>query len=254
LKKNLKLMLPLFILILTGCATTYNPATGKEETLMYSRAKEIAVGQAIAKKVEKEYKVDKKDTPYVAWIGRKVAFASDRIALPYSFKVLDRKDLNAFSLPGGPVYINKALFKKLDKNELAAVLGHEIAHINARDGIKKLQAYKLYTLLTIALLAGKNTQAAAEFTAQALNILSLGYSQEDELRADRLGALYAYRAGFDPWASITVLKMLQTEKRKQGLSSSWFSTHPPTSERITALEKYLKILSPRKKAPASGRP
>jgi len=251
----LKLMLPLFLLILTGCATTYNPATGKEETIMYSRAKEIAIGQAVAKRVEKEYKVDKKDTPYVAWIGRKVAFASDRIALPYSFKVLDRKELNAFSLPGGPVYINKALFDKLNENELAAVLGHEIAHINARHGVKKLQAYKLYTLLTIALMAGKDTRAVAQFTIQALNILSLGYSQEDELQADRLGALYAYRAGFDPWASITVLKMLQKENRKRGISrGSWISTHPRTSERITALEKYLKTLSPRKKTPASGRP
>lgn len=239
--------------MLTGCAATYNPATGKEEKIMYSREKEIAIGRAVAKKLEKKYKVDKEKAQYVEWIGRRVAFASDRIDLPYSFKILDRKDLNALSLPGGPVYITKALVDKLNEDELAAVLGHEIAHITARHGVKKLQAYKLYTLLTIALMTRKETRGAAKFTAQALNILSLGYSQEDELQADRLGATYAYKAGFDPWASLTVLKKLQEEKKKKGVSSSWLSTHPLTSERISALKEYLKTLSPRADIPPSGR-
>ena len=242
----LNFLLPLLLLILTGCATTYNPATGKEERIMYSRDREIAIGQALAGKLEKKYKKSEEKSQYVKWIGRKVAFASDQIALPYSFKVLDREDLNALSLPGGPVYITKGLIDKLNEDELAAVLGHEIAHITARHGVKKLQAYKLYTLLTIALMAKKETRETAKFTVQALNLLSLGYGQEDELLADRLGATYAYKAGFDPWASITVLKMLQEEKRKKRPGgNSWLSTHPPNSERIAALEKYLKTLSPK---------
>lgn len=245
MKESLKILFPLLLLILTGCATTYNPATGREEKIMYTREKEIAIGQAVAKKLEKKYKVCEEKAQYVEWVGRRIAFASDRIALPYSFKVLDREELNALSLPGGPVYVTKALVDKVNENELAAVLGHEIAHITARHGVKKLQAYRLYTLLAIALMSKRQTREAAKFTAQALNILSLGYSQEDELLADRLGANYTYKAGFDPRASLTVLKKLQEEKKKKGIRSSWLSTHPPTSERIAALEEYLKTLSPK---------
>jgi len=247
LKKLFKGLFSLFFLVLTGCAATYNPATGKEEKIMYTREKEIAIGQAVAKKFEKKFKVDEEKSQYVEWVGRKVAFASDRIALPYTFKVLDREELNALALPGGPVYVTKALADQVTEDELAAVLGHEIAHITARHGVKKLQAYRLYTLLTIALMSNKETREAAKFTAQALNILALGYSQADELLADRLGTGYAYKAGFDPRASLTLLKKLQEEKKKKGIKNSWLSTHPPTSERITALEEYLKTLLPGKK-------
>lgn len=247
MKEPGKILFPLLLLILSGCATTYNPATGKEEKVMYTREKEIAIGRAVAKKLEKNYKVDEEKAQYVEWVGRRVAFASDRIALPYTFKVLDREELNALALPGGPVYVTKALLDKVNEDELAAVLGHEIGHVTARHGVKKLQAYKLYTLLTIALMSRRETREAAKFTAQALNILSLAYSQEDELLADRLGASYAYKAGFDPRASLTVLKKLQEEKRKKGGRSSWLSTHPLTSERIAALEEYLKTLPPGKK-------
>ncbi|NOX96664.1 MAG: M48 family metalloprotease [Nitrospirae bacterium] len=242
LTKLFKIAFPIFLLFLTGCATTYNPATGKEETSMYSREKEIAIGQAMAKKLEKKYKISKEKAQYVEWIGRRVAFASDRIALPYSFKILDRKDLNALALPGGPVYVTKALVDKVNEDELAVVLGHEIAHITARHGVKRLQAYKLYTLLTVALMAKKGTREAAKFTAQAINILSLAYSQEDELLADRLGTGYAYKAGFDPRAALTLLKKLQEEEKKRGSRRGWLSTHPLSSERIAALKEYLKTL------------
>lgn len=247
MKKALrKLSLKFFILslfsILTGCATTYNPATGREEKIIYNREEEIAIGQAVARKLEKEYKLCEEKAQYVEWVGRRVAFASDRIALPYSFKVLDKEELNALSLPGGPVYITRALAEKVSEDELAAVLGHEIAHITARHGVKKLQAYRLYTLLTIALMVKEDTREAAKFTAQALQLLSLGYSQEDELLADRLGTSYADKAGFDPRATITLLKKLQDEMREKGVSSGWFSTHPPTSERIAAMEEYIEEL------------
>lgn len=88
------------LLFLTGCATTYNPVTETEERIIYSREKEIAIGRAVAKRIEKKYKLCEEKAQYVEWIGRKVAFASDRIALPYTFKVIDSDELNAFALPG----------------------------------------------------------------------------------------------------------------------------------------------------------
>lgn len=246
MKKLWKYLFPLLFLILTGCAVTYNPATDRVERIIYTREQEIAIGRAVARRLEKEHEmVEGEKAERVERIGRKVAFASDRIALPYSFQVLDREELNALALPGGPVYITKALVGKLNDDELAAVLGHEIAHIVARHGVKRLQAHRFQTLLTIALMmSGRETREAAKFAAQALNILSLGYSQEDELLADRLGVRYAYRAGFDPRASLTVLKILREEKKKKGLRHGWLSTHPYISERIAALEEYLKTLSP----------
>lgn len=241
------LFLLFFLLILNGCATTYNPATGRREWIIYTREQEIAIGRTVAKRVEKEYGiVEGEKAQRVERIGRKVAFVSSRIALPYSFKVLDREDLNALALPGGPVYITKALVAELNDDELAAVLGHEIAHITARHGVKRLQVHRFSTLLTLVLMAGEGTREAAKFTSQVLNIIMLGYSQEDELLADRLGMRYAYRAGFDPRGAITVLKKLQEEERKKGRRRSrrWLSTHPPLSERIAALENYLKIHFP----------
>lgn len=245
MKKLWKCLFPLPFLILTGCAVTYNPATDRVERIIYTREQEIAIGQAVAKRLEKEYEmVEGEKAERVERIGRKVAFASDRIALPYSFQVLDREELNALALPGGPVYVTKALAGKLNDDELAVVLGHEIAHIVARHGVKKLQAHRFQALLTIALMSRRETREAAKFAAQALNILSLGYSQEDELLADRLGVRYADRAGFDPRASLTVLKILREEKKKKGHGRGWLSTHPHISERIAALEEYLKTLSP----------
>lgn len=117
-----------------------------------------------------------------------------------------------------------------------------MAHIAARHGLKKLQAHRLYTLLSIALLSTEETREAGKFAAQAFNLLALGYSQEDELLADKKGVDYAYKAGFDPYGMITFLEKLKEEKRKKGLSRGWLSTHPPISERITAIENHLKTL------------
>ncbi len=230
------------LLLLTGCTTTYNPVTETQERIIYSREKEIAIGSAVAKRIEKKYKICEEKAQYVEWVGKKVAFASDRIALPYTFKVIDDSKLNAFALPGGPVYITKGLVEKTNEDELACVLGHEVAHIAARHGVKKLQAYKLYTLLSLALLSKKETREAGKFTAQAFNLLALGYSQEDELLADEKGVTYAYRAGYDPRGMITLLEKLREEERKKGISGGWLRTHPPTLERISVIKDYISTL------------
>ncbi|MCK4437362.1 M48 family metalloprotease, partial [bacterium] len=237
------LFIYLGLMLLVGCATSYNPVTDKQERILYSREKEIAIGKAVAKRIEKKYKLCEEKAQYVEWMGKKVAFASDRIALPYTFKVIDDSELNAFALPGGPVYVTRALLEKANEDELACVLGHEVAHICARHGVKKLHAYKLYTFLIIALLSKEETRDAGAFTAQAFNLIALGYSQEDELLADEKGMTYAHKAGFHPRGMITFLEKLKEEKRKKKLTSSWLSTHPPLLERITALEGHISNLS-----------
>ncbi len=249
MKKLGKGLFPLlFLLILSGCATTtFNPATGRREMVIYTREQEIALGQAVARRIEEKYGiVEGEQARRVERIGRKVAFVSSRIALPFTFKVLDREDLNALALPGGPVYITRALVEELNDDELATVLGHEIAHITARHGVKRLQAHRFATLLTLALMVGEDTREAARFTSQALNIIMLGYSREEEFWTDRQGARYAYRAGFDPRGMISVLEKLQEEEKERGgrRGRLWLSTHPPLSERIASLEEYLKTSLP----------
>ena len=137
---------------LSGCATEYNVATQEEETYYYSADKEVQMGRSIAEQVEKEYKLT--DDPLIQKrvedIGRKIAGVCDRKEIDYHFKVLEGEEVNAFSLPGGFIYLNSALVEKAaGDDELAGVLAHEVGHVVARHSIKKLQAVQGYSILRV---------------------------------------------------------------------------------------------------------
>lgn len=236
----LLVFLPLFTFIL-GCAPTYNPATGERQWIIFDREAEIAIGQQAAAEFRAGFEICEERSQYLERIGRKVAFASSNIALPYSFQVIKEEEMNAFALPGGPVFMTSGLFDELDDDELAVVLGHEIAHITARHGVERLQAHQLRNvLLAGAIVSGGEAGRMAYFASTALLIVIMGYSQEEELWTDRQGVIYARRAGFDPWAMVRVLEMFREEERQRGLSRRWLSTHPPTAERIKSLREYLE--------------
>jgi predicted Zn-dependent protease len=225
---------------IVGCAPAYNPARGEQQWIIFDREEEIAIGQRAAEEVRTKFEICEERSQYLARIGRKVAFASSNIALPYSFEVIKEEKMNALALPGGPVFMTSGLFDELDDDELAVVLGHEIAHITARHGVERLQAHQLrQALLVGAIVSGGEVSRMAHFASTALLIVTMGYSQEEELWTDRQGAKYAHRAGFDPWAKVRVLEMLREEERQKGLSRGWLSTHPPTAERIKSIREYL---------------
>jgi predicted Zn-dependent protease len=228
---------------LSGCSTEYNIATGQEETFYYSTDKEIQIGQSIVKEVEKQYKPA--DDPLVQKrvedIGGKIASVCDRKEIDYHFKVLDDEEANAFSLPGGFVYVNKGLVDKVDNDdELACVLAHEVAHIVARHSIKKLQALMGYSILRILVAVVPEGGQVGNAADMAFTEILLGYGRDDELLADRLASRYAKLAGYNPRGMIDFLEKLQEINRRKPLQpKSYFKTHPYVPDRIRVVKQEL---------------
>ena len=233
-----------YCVTMSGCSTEYNIATGKEDLLYYSTDREVQVGRSIAREVEKQYKLS--DDPLlqdrIRTIGQKIAAVCDRKDIEYHFKVLDEDEVNAFSLPGGFVYVNKGLIDKAaNDDELAVVLAHEVGHIVARHSIKKLQAimgYSILRLLTVAIPeSGSDTATGADM---AFAEILTGYARQDELLADKLASRYAEKAGYNPRAMIDFLVKLQEIDRRKPLGpKAYFKTHPYIPDRIRIVKQEL---------------
>lgn len=243
-----KLRVPLFTLLLctffSGCSTEYNIATGEQDVFYYSTDKEVQIGRSIVAQVEREYKLteDPLIQKRVEDIGKKIEAVCDRKDIDYVFKVLEDDEVNAFSLPGGFIYVNRGLVEKVDNDDqLACVLAHEVAHIVARHSIKKLQAatgFSILKLLVIALPQGQAETATAADLA-FLQIL-LGYGRDDELLSDQLASRYAKAAGYKPRAMIDFLEKLQEINRRKPLQPrSYFKTHPYIPDRIRTVKQEL---------------
>ncbi len=236
-----RLLLIFFSILLCGCVTTYNPATGRGEFILIDTKSEIALGNSLSQQIAQEFKIsdDFKLNSRLKDIGQKVAKASDRQDLEYQFFVIEDKELNAFAIPGGRVYVNSAVLNIASDDELAAVVSHEVGHIAARHSVKKLQAVLGYQIvMSIAF-----SQASSAQINQALdvvfNLASLGYSREDERLADKLAVRYAYRAGFNPRGMVTFLYKLEEEAKKQGRTYHliFLESHPALEERINNMNK-----------------
>ena len=229
---------------MSGCATVYNPATEKREFIFINDSTETALGKSVSEQVSKKEKIlhDPALEARLERIGKKIAGVSDR-PLNYEFHLLDNKELNAFSLPGGIIYIYKGLFNKLNDDELAFVLGHEVGHVAARHAVKKLQSDMTFQLiLTVAFAAagGQADSGAAELakaTDTMFNLISLGYSRQDEYLADRLGVKYAFKSGFIPSAAITALEKIKGTQESGSKVLEYLRTHPYVDERIKAVGK-----------------
>lgn len=241
-------LLPLLV-VWSACTTT---GINARQLNLISTEEEIKLGKNLAVEVEKEQKV--LDNPalasYVEKVGRKVAAQSDRPDVPYTFKIIDNnKDINAFALPGGPVYINSALLKSAENEaELASVLGHEIAHITARHSTEQLT--KQYGLaLVTQIVLGENPGATAEVAANVLGSLGmLKFSRNDEIESDRLGLRYMFRAGYSPDAMVRFLgKLGQLQKERSSLVTNLLSTHPMSQQRIDAVKQEIAKLPPGRK-------
>ena len=229
--------------LLSGCSTAYNVVTGQQEALYYSTDKEIQIGRSIIKQVEEEYKLvdDPLIQKRVQDIGQKIASVCDRKEIDYSFKVLNDEEVNAFSLPGGFVYVNKGLIDKVDNDdELACILGHEVAHIVARHSIKKLQAIMGYSILRILVAAVPESGQVGNAADIAFTEIMLGYGRDDELLADQLASRYAKLAGYNPRGMIDFLEKLQEINRRKPLRpKSYFKTHPYVPDRIRVVKQEL---------------
>jgi len=231
-----------FILLfsLFGCHTEYNVATGREDWLLYDTEKEINLGQAVSKEIEKEYKPteDYGLQQKIDDIGQKIAAVCDRQDINYRFKVLDDETINAVSLPGGYVYLFKGLTDKAENDsEIAGVIAHEVGHIVAKHSMKKLQAALGQTLMNLLLIPTRNAQAIQGANAAFISVF-LAYSREDEFLADSLAAKYTKLAGYDPQGIVTFLEKLKDQKEIREFS--YWRTHPYITERIAKIRGQIR--------------
>lgn len=183
---------------------------------------------------------------YVNLVGTAVAANSKRSTIPYQFAVLDSPVQNAFAVPGGVIFISRALLSVLDNEaELAAVLAHEVGHVSAKHALKSTQRVQLLQGVGTITAAGVGGDKGKKFASaigdmQAV-LFDKGLDKEMEYEADSAAMETAYRTGYDPSAMIRVLEKLQKlEASSKDKKGSWFSTHPPLSERIRQLQDQLQ--------------
>ena len=221
-------------------AALVTPGCGKGT--VWSTKDEIKIGQEVSKEVEKRYRVehDSEDAKRVRRIGERIIGHTDaRENVPYSFKVIDTKDVNAVSLPGGPIYIFRGLIDLLgdDDDALAGVLAHEIGHTNGRH-IARQYTKQLQTNLLLTILLQGQGRLLGDLASLGSELLSLKFSRDDEFDADKRGLSYAKKAGFEPMGLVRFFEKLQ-ELDKGGGVPEFLRTHPVSKART---DRALKII------------
>ena len=212
----------------------------------YSIEKEIAIGKQMAQEVERQAKIvdDPIVAEYINRVGQNLVRNSDA-KVPFTIKVVDAEEINAFALPGGFFFVNTGVIAAADNEaEMAGVMAHEIAHVAARHGMKQQTRGDLvnYASIPMAIFLGGWTGFAIRQGAQlAIPIGFLSFSRSFEAEADMLGLQYMYKTGYDPNSFVDFFEKVQSqEKRKPGSMSKVFSSHPMTDDRIKSAQKNIQ--------------
>ncbi len=218
----------------------------------FTLRQEVEFGSALAGQVNERVQLvdDPAITEYVNRIGRSIARNSD-VKVPLAIKVVRDETVNAFALPGGFFYVNTGLvLAARDEAELAGVMGHEIAHIVGRHGVRQASRGMLASLTAeflIEAFGGDNWGTVVAVTAAniALPVTLLKFSREFEKKADFLGMQYLYKTGYDPLAMVSFFERLSArEREKTGFIAAAFRTHPLSSKRVMLLQKAIDELLP----------
>ena len=215
----------------------------------YSLEEEIALGKQLAQQVEQQSRIvqDPVVAEYINRIGQNLVRNSDA-QVPFTIKVIDSEDLNAFALPGGFFYVNSGLILAAETEaELAGVMAHEIAHVAARHGTRNASKAELTNWLTLPLifLGGPIGFGIRSAAGLLIPMKFLQFSRGAEREADYLGMQYLYTTGYDPEAFISFFEKIQArEKRRPGTLSKTFSTHPMTPDRINAATVEMNTILP----------
>ena len=237
----------LFLPFLTGGIMSINPATEEEELILIPAVKERNMGRKLDEQVREHFDlpVDPLTQKRVEEIGAKLALGTDRRDVVYRVTVLNHaKDdfYNAFAAPGGYIYIFDDLVEALETDDnVAAVLAHEMGHVEARHSVKRFQGNMAITAL---MLLGAHIQKEKGTSAKAnmaIGQLMAAYSRHDEREADELSVKYTRLAGFDPEGTVRSMEKLKALRKKAPrMRYSFYKSHPYLSERISYLKKFIK--------------
>ncbi len=236
-------------LLSTACATA--PYTGRSQLMTVSREKELALGMSASQEILNAEKVEAgtASAKIVENVGLRIAAAAERPDYDWSFKVIQKDELNAFCLPGGKVFVYTRLLQLIGNNqdELAAVMGHEVAHALARHSAERISQTNMasigqvitgaaVTVATGSSSAGQASQGLYSGVAQ-LGLL-LPYNRLQESEADKIGLILAARAGFNPEAAVTLWEKMAAQEGGKN-PPAFLSTHPHSKDRIADIKKAL---------------
>ena len=258
-RNSLHIVIFFLLLLATACASR-PPKPDEEKALPYlSEQEEIKFGNYVDAVVASQYPTLKDEhlTEQVAAIGNQLVAVSARPTLPFTFKVLNTSEVNAFAGPGGFVYVTVGLLDMLEKkDELASVLAHEIGHVCERHSVRSYyNAQKMQNVLTLfdiaAMVAGIPPVASVggdmvgDFSRIVANltamIIAQGYSRSWETKADELALSYCSRADYDPHSFVTVLERFRTMEEEKGekVKITLLSSHPQTEDRIKHIQSLI---------------
>jgi predicted Zn-dependent protease len=217
----------------------------------YSIEKEVAIGKQYAQQVEQSAKLvnDPVVNEYVNRVGQNLVRHSDA-KVPFTIKIIDDDQINAFALPGGFFYVNTGVILAADdESELAGVMAHEIAHVCARHAMRQMTRANWANFATIPLIfvGGGIGYAAYEAAGIGIPLTFMKFSRGFEAQADYLGTQYLYASGYDPTGMVDFFEKIEaTEKKKPGALAKAFASHPTTPDRVgKTQEEISKILPPK---------
>ena len=238
------------ISIITYCSSTaYNAVTGEDQHISLTVDQEIALGlQAVPQMAAEFGGLDPNQAAQalVDKVGERLVATSAAQETPYKFEfslLADNETINAFALPGGPVFITASLLNRLEtEGQLAGVLAHEISHVVARHSAEQIASAQLTEGLSgAAVIAAsdpdnpQSSQQAAAVAAAVGQVVNMKYGRDDELEADRLGVRFMVEAGYDPRSMIRVMEILAEAGDGAG-PPEFFSTHPNPERRTEQIQ------------------
>ncbi|MFC4347924.1 M48 family metallopeptidase [Kordiimonas lipolytica] len=239
------------LLLVTACMTT-NEVTGRSQFIIIPPSQDAALGLEAMNEVKKSAPVQTSGpmAERVQRIGARIVAISDAPNLGWEFVVIDEPVLNAWALPGGKVAIYSKMVESFTSDEeLAAVIGHEIAHAVLRHGAEQMSRAQMQNLLIIGAGVAVGATTEDDETAQmAVGLASLAtagfvqlpHSRKMELEADHVGTMYMAKAGYDPRASVRLWQRMKTLKEGGGQPPTFLSTHPSDDKRISRLEERME--------------
>lgn len=245
----------LIAIFVSGCAI--NPVTGESDFVTISESEEIAQGAKYHQSIVDLYGIyhNPELQVYVNRLGQTLAAKSHRSHLDFHFTVLDSPEINAFALPGGYIYITRGIMAYLSSEaELAGVLGHEIGHVTARHSVRQQSGQFASSLLNVLVAATTGSQSLGELSNQLSTGIVRGYGRKHELEADKLGAEYLHKIGYNPDSMLEVISVLKDQElyekalakkqnRQPNIYHGVFSTHPKNDQRLKTVVGAAKKLS-----------